>query len=103
MIDPKDIDIHRMRWDAWNVAHIGREGHKATPQEVAQIVFSSKSIMQTAKGGRVLVLGPTSKRRMLVAVLDPEEPGVWYCVSARTASRKERALYQVEYPRRRKS
>lgn len=102
MIDPKELDLQRLRWDAWNIAHIGRAGHTATPKEVGQVVFSDRSIMQTAKGGRILVLGPTRSRRMLAAVLDPEGSGVWYCVSARSASKKERALYQQEYPRRRK-
>ena len=100
MIDPKEIDIRRLRWDPWNVAHIGRAGHEATPQEVEHVTFSERSIMQQIKGGRILVLGPTSSGRMLAAVPDPEEEGTWYCVSARTASRKERALYDQEQARR---
>jgi hypothetical protein len=94
MIDLEEIDIRRLRWDPWNVAHIGRAGHEATPQEVEHVNFSELSIMQQVKGGRILVLGPTSNERILAAVLDPEGEGTWYCARAHTASRKERALYR---------
>ncbi len=48
-----------------------------------------------ANRGRIIVIGPTSTGRMLAAILDPEpEPGVYYPVSARPASRKERRQYQ---------
>ena len=100
MIDPKEIDIHRLRWDPLNVGHIAREGHEVTPQEVEYITFSEESIMRYVRGGRILILGPTHNQRILAAVLDPEGEGVWYCVSARSASRKERELYHQERARR---
>lgn len=100
VIDPAEVDIRRLRWNDWNRAHIGRDGHNATPDEVEYVVFSARSIMQTAKQGRVLVLGPTRAARLLAAVLDPEGNGVWYRVSARGASPKERDLYRRERARR---
>lgn len=103
MIDMKSIDVHNLRWNAWNIAHIGREGHDATPEEVEHIVQSDLSIGKLQANGRIFVLGTTQSGRILAAVIDPEREGVWYCVSARTASRKERVFYQQELARRRQA
>ena len=44
----------------------------------------------------MLVIGPTSAGRMLTVVIDPEGDGVYYPVTARPASRRERAVYARE-------
>ncbi len=99
----KELDVRSLRWNAWNIAHIGREGHEATPEEVEQVIYSNQSIAQLQYNERILVLGQTDTGRTLAAVIDPEGEGIWYCVSARSASRKERTLYQQELARRQQS
>jgi uncharacterized DUF497 family protein len=53
-------------------------------------------IVRQAYHGRLMVIGPAQDGRMLAVVLDPEpsETGVYYPITARPASRKERRAYQ---------
>jgi hypothetical protein len=89
-----DVMIRRLIWDAWNVAHIAR--HAATPEEVEE-VCQGEPLVQAGYEGRSLVIGPTLAGKMLTIVIDPEpEDGVYYVVTARPTSRRERALYQHE-------
>lgn len=80
--------------------HIAR--HKVTREE-AEEVGQGDPVVQHGKKGRLLVFGPTSAGRMLTVVLDPSDtsgisypPGVYYPVTARPASRRERAIYAEE-------
>ena len=43
-----------------------------------------------------MVIGPTHGGRTLAVVLEPIEPEVYYLVTARPASRKERSLYRQQ-------
>ena len=80
-------------WDAWNVAHITRHG--VTPEEVEEVCQGPHLLRQAYKG-RLMLIGPTLAARMLSVVLEPEGEGVFYPVTARPASRKERRRYQQE-------
>ena len=84
--------IRRLIWDPWNVAHIAR--HEVTPEE-AEEVCHGKPLVQVGKQGRLLVFGPTLSGRMLTVVLDPEsaDEGIYYPVTARPSSRRERAIH----------
>jgi uncharacterized DUF497 family protein len=89
-----EIRINTLIWEDWNVAHLAR--HDVTPVEVEQICQGSHIVRQ-GKKGRLLVIGLTKQGRMITAALDPEEKeGVYYPVTARPASKKERRLYQEE-------
>lgn len=85
--------IRRLIWDAWNVAHIAR--HQVSPKEVEEVCHGAPLVRQSHKG-RFLLIGPTFSGRILVVVLAPERRGVYYPVTARPASRKERRRYQEE-------
>ena len=88
------MEITRLMWDEWNVAHIARHG--VVPQEVEE-VCQSEPLVQQGHHGRRVVIGATHTGRMLEVVLDPEpEEGVYYVVTAHPASRKDRALYRKE-------
>ena len=80
-------------WDAWNSAHIAR--HTVLPEEVEEVCKANPRTEEADKG-RIRVTGLTQKGRMLSAFLDPEpEEGVYYPVSARSASKKERKEYRA--------
>jgi uncharacterized DUF497 family protein len=86
------IPITFLIWDEGNIAHIAR--HNVLPAEVEQICHGSY-IALAGKKGRLLVVGLTQKGRMITAALDPEpQEGIYYPVTARPASRKERRLYE---------
>lgn len=87
------IVVHRLRWDPWNVAHIAR--HQVSPEEVEEVCQGDPLVL-TGYLDRLIVLGPTGEGRVIAAILAPEETGVYYPVTARPASRKERALYRQE-------
>lgn len=89
--------IRRLIWDQWNVAHIARHDVNAVE---AEEVFQGDPVVQEGKKGRSLVFGRTRAGRMLTVVLDPTEAAdvydVYYVVTARPASRRERAIYTRE-------
>ena len=89
------ISVRRLIWDPWNVAHIAR--HEVTAEEVEEVCHG-EPVVQVGKKGRSLVFGPTLSGRMLTVVLDPEssEEEVYYPVTARPTSRRERAIYASE-------
>ncbi len=85
--------VRRLLWDPRNVSHIAR--HQVTPDEVEQVCRGSP-VSLGGFGGRLILIGPTRGSRMLAAVLDPEGGDVYYPVTARPASRKERRYYQMQ-------
>ena len=86
--------VRRLLWDSWNVGHIARHG--VLPEDVEQVCHSDP-VVQAGKKGRLLVFGSTGAGRVLAVVLDPEpEAGAYYPVTARPASRRERAIYARE-------
>ncbi len=84
--------VHKLIWDAWNVTHIAH--HSVTPQEVEEIC-QANSQTEVANKGRIRITGNTSKGRIISAFLDPEpKEHVYYTVTARDASKKERRAYE---------
>ncbi|MBM4405406.1 MAG: BrnT family toxin [Chloroflexi bacterium] len=85
------LSVRRLVWNPGNVAHIAR--HKVKPDDVEEVCHT-EPVAQMGKFGRLLVLGPTQKGRILTIVLDATEtPGVYYVVTARPSSRQERRIY----------
>ena len=81
------FNIRRLIWESWNVTHMAR--HAVTPDEVEEVAHG-QPLVQRGHSGRLLIFGPTNAGRLLTVVLDPEpEPGVYYPVTARPASRRE--------------
>lgn len=79
--------ISRIIWDDQNRAHIAR--HDVTDLEVEE-VCNGKPVSSETYGGRIRVVGPTVEGRMLTVVLAPKGKHIYYAVTARPASRKER-------------
>ncbi|HLW02706.1 MAG TPA: hypothetical protein VKT82_28890 [Ktedonobacterales bacterium] len=87
------IFIKHLVWDDWNKTHIAR--HNVTPDEVEEMCQADPQT-DGAKKGRIRVTGKTSTGRIISAFLDPEsEEGVYYTVSCRDASKKERRAYET--------
>ena len=84
------VEVRRLVWDPWNVGHIGR--HQVTPREVEE-VCRVDPLVQQGREGRLAIVGPTGTGRMLTAILDLLADGSHYVVTARPASRRERALH----------
>jgi len=72
--------------------HIRR--HDVTVLEAEDACFGSPLFRQSYDG-RILAIGPTRTARMVAVALDPEGGGVFYPVTARPASRKERRRYEA--------
>ena len=85
--------IHRLIWDSWNVTHIAR--HRVAPEEAEEACHGRPMTSKTYKG-RIRVVGPTRSRRILTVILAPKGRGVYYPVTARPASRKERLRYKEQ-------
>ena len=85
--------IKRLIWDEWNIAHIAR--HAVTPEEVEQVALGDV-LVQKGKKGRTALIGPTESGRILRVIIDPDEKGIYYPVTAHTASKKDKELYKQE-------
>lgn len=85
------IAIDRLIWDSWNVAHIAR--HEVISVEVEEVCHGEPKVEEGYKGHLQLV-GPTNAERVLAIILEPIEPRLYYPITARDASRKERQRYR---------
>jgi len=86
------VVVRCLVWDTWNVPHIAR--HQVTPSEVEEVP-KQKHLTRSSKKDRLAITGPTFAGRMLTIIMAPkEEAGVFFPVTARQASQKERRLYQ---------
>ncbi len=82
-------NIEELVWDEYNLEHIKK--HKVTKFEIEEACFkpmcSFKSYQQ-----RLIFVGETKDGRLLSLVLAEKSKGVYYLVTARDTSRKERKL-----------
>lgn len=85
--------VRGLVWDPANVAHIARHG--ITQLEVEEVCHGRHAVRQSYLQ-RIMLIGPTKSGRMIVIVLAPKDDGVYYTVTARPASRRERTLYAQE-------
>lgn len=85
------ITVDQLLWDTWNLAHISR--HRVLASEVAEMCRGDINVRSTY-GGRFLLVGPTREGRMCAVVLEAtDERNVFYPITARPASRKERRAW----------
>jgi uncharacterized protein len=87
------LHIRRLIWDPGNIAHIAR--HDVTVDEVEEVCHGDPVALQSYLS-RIILIGPTRAGRMLAVVLDLEGEDVYYPVTARVASRKERRYYHQQ-------
>ena len=90
---PHEITSDALAWNSWNIEHISR--HDVTRNEVEE-VCEGRFIFRESYGGRFVVIGLTLDRRALAVVIEPDNDGMYYVVTARSASRRERRIYEEE-------
>ena len=87
------IKIKKLVWDSYNVVHI--EKHNVA-QDEAEDIAKNMLAHKIGKKGRYIALG-RSGSRLLSLVLNRKGPGVYYVVTARDSSKKERReIYDKE-------
>ena len=87
------LDVRDLLWDAWNTRHIARHG--VTPADVAE-ACGNRHIVRETYANRLIVIGTRRGGDLLTVILNPRGQGVYYPVTARPASRKERRAYREE-------
>lgn len=87
------IRVKELIWDEYNSAHIFK--HSVSSEEVEQIC-TKKITAYPTYNKRYLVIGKTKKSRMLTIILAQKQPGIFYPVSARDTSRKERGWIKLD-------
>ena len=90
---PYELTADTLRWNQWNIEHIARHG--VIPDEVEE-VCAARFIVRESYGGRFVVIGQTLAERTLAFILEPDYDGLYYIVTARPASRRERRTYGEE-------
>ena len=88
------ILVRELVWDVWNVAHIAR--HEVTPEEVEEVEEVCWGFTHSSRTyqGRLRVIGQTVSGRTLTVILAPVQTEIYYPVTARPASRRERRTYR---------
>jgi uncharacterized protein len=89
--------INYLAWDDWNVEHIA--GHGITVAEVERVCHTDQPLVRRAgvtRYGliRYHVYGQTASGRYLFIVLDDEATGVFYPVTAREMTEREKQLFR---------
>lgn len=64
--------------------------------EEAEEVCQSTFVALTGYNNRLLLVGPTVRGNLLTVVVAPEKEGIFYIVTARPASKKERHYYREQ-------
>lgn len=85
--------ITRLIWDEWNIAHIAR--HNVIPNEVEELI-QGIYITKEAYDGRLMLLGLTKAKRPLQVIVQSRGSEGHYVVTAHTANRTYRRIYQEE-------
>ena len=90
----KEFSIAALVWDDFNEAHIW-ERHQLTRLQVEEVCYGDASNihLKTTFGGRLLLVGPGQDGKLYAIVLASEGENIFYPVSARRASKKERSEY----------
>jgi uncharacterized DUF497 family protein len=86
------IAIRRMIWNTWNEKHIIRHG--VIPDEVEEVTRHNPLVQRGKIRNRVVLIGETNEKRLLVVVLQNRGGGNYYPVTAYDASTEDTALYQ---------
>ena len=82
-------NIKELVWDDWNVEHIKK--HEVSVIEVEKACYQPINSFKSYQN-RLIILGKTKNNRLLTLVLMKKNKGVYYLVTARDMSRKERKL-----------
>ena len=87
------ITIKQLVWDAYNIEHIKK--HDVTVDEAEEAV-KNFILHKQGKKGRYLAIG-ISGSRLISLIVRRESVGVYYLVTARDSSKKERRdIYEKE-------
>lgn len=87
------IVIRTLVWDEYNIEHIKR--HNVTVEE-AEAAIDNLLAHRIGKKGRYIAIGRVGKR-LISLVIRRESKGVYYLVTARDSSKKERKIvYEKE-------
>lgn len=90
-----EIEIFEIVWDEINVKHIW-DKQKIKQEEVEQAIFNEDRIATKLPNGRVLLIGFGINNRLIIVILSPKDTyqRMWYPITARVASKKDRRFYQ---------
>lgn len=82
-------NIKELVWDDWNVEHIKK--HEVSVFEVEEVCYQPINSFKSYQN-RLIILGKTKNNRLLTLVLIKKDKGIYYLITARDMSRKERKL-----------
>lgn len=97
-----EIVVTRLVWEERNLVH-SWDRHRITQALVEEVCFGDPDNLHVSDTyeGRLLVTGPTRDGQLLAVVVsatherNPYGPGVYYVISARVASKRERNHYRA--------
>jgi len=85
--------VKRLVWDEWNGAHIAR--HDIIPEAVEEVCHNNPLVSRTYND-RLRLVGLTAEGEIVTVILAPQGREIYYPITARPATRKERQLYRAQ-------
>jgi hypothetical protein len=83
--------VRDLIWTDWNVEHIARHG--VAPWEVEEMVYG-RPYVSRGREGLYRLIGRTDSGRFLAAWLSPQGGGLFFVVTARDATARERTEFR---------
>jgi len=89
-----EVELSELQWDEFNVSHI--EKHGVTITEIQEACLNQIDVL-SGYDGRQMLFGKTSNERYITVILAIKKKNIYYVVTARDTSKKERRyVYEQE-------
>lgn len=82
-----EIEIGELQWDDFNTRHIGKHGISVS--EIEETCLNKIDVL-SGYGSRQMLFGKTNKGRYVTVILMRKVKNIYYVVTARDTSKKER-------------
>ena len=82
-----EVEIGELQWDDYNSHHIGK--HKVSIREIEETCVNKISVL-SGYNHRQMLFGKTNKGRYITVILVRKIKNIFYVVTARDTSKKER-------------
>jgi len=88
------VRVRKLLWDDWNIAHIARR--QITPEDIDWLLAGMDPGPRFDKGrtGTLAAWGKDKRDRYLLLILAERSTGVYYPVTARPMTTREKSRYK---------
>lgn len=88
------VRVRKLVWDDWNNAHIARR--QITPEDIDWLLagMQPRPRFDRGRSGTLAVWGKDKRDRYLLLILTERSPGIYYPVTARPMTNREKNRFK---------